>query len=197
MKLLTGLLAHSRRHGMYGVQRVCSACKACLHELTSGRSFSCDFKLLRVLSSHDNLETTPLDVVIAGPENPLLPVNKLSSTPPSQLLSIHLVNVLYSYCFTLRLFNGDWHSYALGAAFVLFSISSVLGEGIQPQTVSEALTHCLEQTCSPVYKDVGGLQLGLGLINDTTCLLNLGGPAIICMLCDLQRLFEAIGRETK
>ncbi|KAK9144504.1 hypothetical protein Sjap_004407 [Stephania japonica] len=101
------------------------------------------------------------------------------------------------YCFTLRLYNGDWYSDALGAALVLFSISSVLGEGGQPQTVSEALAHCLEQTCSPAYKDAGGLQLGLGLVDDTMCLLNLGEPAIICLLCDLQRLFEAAGREKK
>ncbi|KAK9120739.1 hypothetical protein Syun_018356 [Stephania yunnanensis] len=149
------------------------------------------------VSSHDNLDTVPLDVVPAGPEHPLLPVSKLSSTQPSPLLSIHLVDVVYSYCFTLRLYNGDWDTDALGAALVLFSISSVLGEGGQPETVSEALAHCLEQTCSPAYRDTGGLQLGLGLIDDTMRLLNLGGPAIICLLCDLQRLFEAAGRETK
>ncbi|KAF9604818.1 hypothetical protein IFM89_010359 [Coptis chinensis] len=129
--------------------------------------------------------------VPAGPETPIPPICKLTSTHPSPLLSVHLVDVVYSYCFTLRLYNGDWHSDALGAAMVLLSLSNVLGEGGQPESVSDVLSYCLEQTCSPAYRHAGGLQFGMGLLEDITCLLNLGGPAVVCLLCDLQRLIQA------
>lgn len=133
-----------------------------------------------------------------GPEAPLTPIKKLlPSTEPSPLLTVHLVDIIYSYCFTLRLYNGDWQSDATGSAMVVLSISSVLSQGGQPETVMEALSYCLEQTCSPNYRHMGGLQFGLVLINDVISLLSLGGPALICALCDLRRLIQAGEKEVK
>ncbi|KAF3434212.1 hypothetical protein FNV43_RR25315 [Rhamnella rubrinervis] len=132
-----------------------------------------------------------------GPETPLPPVSKLSSTQPSPLLAVHLVDIIYSYCFTLRLYNGDWQSDAIGSAMVMLSVSSVLGQGGQPETVLEALSYCLEQTCSPAYRHMGGLQFGVGLIDDVVSVLTLGCPALLCLLCDLQRLAQAGERELK
>ncbi|XP_050230398.1 uncharacterized protein LOC126679421 [Mercurialis annua] len=132
-----------------------------------------------------------------GPEAPLVPVAKLISAEPSPLLAVHLVDIIYSYCFTLRLYNGDWPSDAIGSAMVVLSISSVLGQGRQPETVTEVVSYCLEQTCSPEYRRMGGLQFGLGIISDVIQIISLGGPALICALCDLQRLFQAGERELK
>lgn len=133
-----------------------------------------------------------------GPEAPLTPIKKLlPSAEPSPLLAVHLVDIIYSYCFTLRLYNGDWQSDATGSAMVVLSISSVLSQGGQPETVMEALSYCLEQTCSPNYRHMGGLQFGLVLINDVISLLSLGGPALICALCDLRRLIQAGEKEVK
>ncbi|KAG9153065.1 hypothetical protein Leryth_012321 [Lithospermum erythrorhizon] len=53
-----------------------------------------------------------------------------------------------------------------------FSISSVLGEGGLPETVSQALSHCLEQTCSPAFRHTG-----------------------VCLLSDLRRLIQASRRD--
>ncbi|KDP25237.1 hypothetical protein JCGZ_20393 [Jatropha curcas] len=132
-----------------------------------------------------------------GLEVPLTPVKKLLSTEPSPLLAVHLVDIIYSYCFTLRLYNGDWQSDAIGSSVVALSVSSVLGQGGQPETVGEALSFCLEKTCSPDYKHMGGLQFGLALISDVITLLSLGSSALICALCDLQRLIQSGGRELK
>ncbi|KAF9605146.1 hypothetical protein IFM89_014137 [Coptis chinensis] len=143
------------------------------------------------MPAQHSMESGHSSDVPAGPETPIPPICKLTSTHPSPLLSVHLVDVVYSYCFTLRLYNGDWHSDALGAAMVLLSLSNVLGEGGQPESVSDVLSYCLEQTCSPAYRHAGGLRFGLGLLEDITCLLNLGGPAVVCLLCDLQRLIQA------
>ncbi|XP_042513789.1 zinc finger HIT domain-containing protein 2 [Macadamia integrifolia] len=148
-------------------------------------------------SAEDNSESVESTIIPPGPETPLPPISKLSSMAPSPLLAVHLVDTIYSYCFTLRFYNGDWQSDALGAAMVVLNVSFVLGEGGQPETVSQALSHCLEQTCSPAYRHVGGLNFGLCLIDDVVKLLSLGGAALVCLLCDLQRLIQAGLRELK
>lgn len=147
-------------------------------------------------SPQSDLERKSIEVP-PGPENPLPPLSKLSSTQPSPLLAVHLVDIIYSYCFTLRLYNGDWQSDAAGSALVVLSVSSVLGQCAQPETVLEALSYCLEQTCSPAYKHMGGLQFGLGLIDDVVTLLTLGGNALLCLLSDLHRLVQAGERDLK
>ncbi|XP_024986926.1 zinc finger HIT domain-containing protein 2 isoform X2 [Cynara cardunculus var. scolymus] len=130
-----------------------------------------------------------------GPENALAPINKLSSTEPSPLLAVHLVDILYSYCFTLRLYNGDWESDPMGSVMVVLTISFVLGQGGQPETVSEALSNCLEQTCSPAFRHMGGSRFGLGLLDDIVSLLSLGGDGLVCGLCDLRRMIKSGMRE--
>lgn len=145
----------------------------------------------------EDLENNQLSEIPPGPKNPLPPIGKLSSTEPSPLLAVHLVDILYSYCFSLRLYNGEWQSDAIGSAMVVLSVSSVLSQGGQPETVLEAVSHCLEQICSPGYRHIGGLQLGLQLIEDVISLLSLGGPALVCSLCDLQRLIQTGERELK
>lgn len=151
----------------------------------------------QLLSSENDIESDQSNGIPPGPEDPLPPIKKLSTADPSPLLAVHLIDILYSYCFTLRLYNGDWLSDPAGSSLVLLSISSVLGQGGQPQTVFEALSHCLEQTCSPGFRHMGGLQFGLGLMDDIISLLNLGSAAIICSLCDLRRLIQTGEREMK
>ncbi|XP_026424452.1 zinc finger HIT domain-containing protein 2-like [Papaver somniferum] len=151
----------------------------------------------QALPLHDTLEGGQSTEVPPGPENPLPPINKLSSTNPSPLLSVHLIDIIYSYCFTLRLYNGDWKSDAFDAATVVLSLSSVFGEGVQPESVAEALAHSMKQTCSASYKHAGGLQFGVGLIDDAVTLLHLGRNALVCALCDLQRLIQAGGHELR
>eukprot|EP00268_Persea_americana_P010179 TRINITY_DN14116_c1_g1_i2.p1 TRINITY_DN14116_c1_g1~~TRINITY_DN14116_c1_g1_i2.p1 ORF type:complete len:405 (+),score=72.01 TRINITY_DN14116_c1_g1_i2:304-1518(+) len=138
-----------------------------------------------------------LSEIPPGPETPLLPVNRMVRGEPSPLLTIHLVDIIYTYCFTLRLYNGDWQSNALDAAMVVLGISSVLGDAGQPESVAEALAYCLEKTCSTAYKHAGGLWFGLILINDIISLLSLGRAALVCSLCDLQRLIQAGEMELK
>ncbi|XP_044502848.1 zinc finger HIT domain-containing protein 2 [Mangifera indica] len=160
-------------------------------------------QLVQPLDKHDasapvdhDLESSESTEIPPAPDTPLPPVSKLSSTEPSPLLVIHLVDMLFSYCFTLRLYNGDWQSDTLGSAMMALSVSAVLGRGGQPETVKEAVSYCLEQTCTS-YKQMGGLQFGLAVIDDVITLLSLGGSALICSLCDIQRMIQAGERELK
>ncbi|XP_074379776.1 uncharacterized protein LOC141720958 [Apium graveolens] len=148
-------------------------------------------------SRGDNIEVDQSLHIPPGPETPLPPISKLSATEPSPLLAIHLVDIIYSYCFTLRLYNGEWLTDPIGSVVHCMNISFVLGQAGKPETVSEALSHCLEQTCSPALRHMGGLQFGLGLLDDVVCLLSLGGTALVCLLCDLQRMIQTAEKELK
>ncbi|KNA14074.1 hypothetical protein SOVF_110720 isoform B [Spinacia oleracea] len=144
-------------------------------------------------SDEKNLESE----IPPGPETPLPPLKKLTSAEPSPLLAFHLVDILYSYCFTLRLYNGDWSSDAIGASTVVTTVSSVLGQSGQPESMLETVSYCLEQTCSPAFRHMGGLQFGFGVIDDVVSLISLGRAGLVCGLCDLQRMIEAGEMELK
>lgn len=154
-------------------------------------------QLIQPLVKTPNPENEQSNSIPLGPEEPLTPVNKLTSTEPSPLLAIHLIDIIYSYCFTLRLYNGDYRSDILGSATVVLSMSSVLGHNMHPETVHEALSLCLEQTCSPEFKHVGGVKFGIGLFDDVISFLSLGGSALVCLLSDMQRLIQAAEVEIK
>lgn len=75
------------------------------------------------------------------------------TTPPRQFsasLIFHLVDILYSYCYTMRLYNGDVSFDFEGACNVLVSISSVLelNAGELP-SVKYALNQCVNNTKDP------------------------------------------------
>lgn len=59
-------------------------------------------------------------------ENDLPQLAALTKRPPSELLVFHVVNVLYGYCFTMRLYNGDPEDDALEALSVLFDLCEAL-----------------------------------------------------------------------
>lgn len=145
----------------------------------------------------DDSESNIESEIPPGPETPLPPLKQLISTEPSPLLAIHVIDILYSYCFTLRLYNGDWQSDPTGAASVVLSISSVLGKGSNPETVLEAVSYNLQETCSPEFKHMGGLKFGFSLLDDVVSLVSLGGGSLVCALCDLRRMIQAAEKEIK
>ncbi|CAN6289012.1 unnamed protein product [Urochloa humidicola] len=155
-------------------------------------------QLIRQVSEEDTSisdpmidEETSINEIPEGPESPLPSLKQLTRVEPSPLLAVHLVDILYSYCFTLRLYNGDWHSDPLGASTVALSMSKVMGEDAKPETVPEALTACIEETCSPAYRHTGGFRLAIGLVDDIITILSLGHNALVCALSDFHRLIEA------
>ncbi|KAJ4803525.1 HIT zinc finger family protein [Rhynchospora pubera] len=140
----------------------------------------------------------PVDEEIPpGPDSPLPQLNQLTRSEPSPFLAVHLVDVLYGYCFTLRLYNGDWSSDPLGSASVFLTISKVMGDDFRPETVREALISCLEQACSPVHRHMGGFNFAIGLMDDVISLISLGSNALVCALCDLRRMVQAGEKEVR
>uniref|UniRef100_A0A0E0F007 HIT-type domain-containing protein n=1 Tax=Oryza meridionalis TaxID=40149 RepID=A0A0E0F007_9ORYZ len=154
-------------------------------------------QLIRQVSVEDTDTSDPMadpessiSEIPEGPESALPSLKQLTRVEPSPLLAVHLADILYSYCFTLRLHNGDWRSDPFGASTVALSVSKVMGEDSKPETVSEALTACVEETCSPAYRHTGGFRFAIALVDDIISLLTLGGNALVCALCDFRRLIH-------
>jgi hypothetical protein len=155
-------------------------------------------QLIREVTSDDTAMLDPMtdrgpsiNEIPEGPDSPLPSLKQLTKAEPSPLLAVHLIDVLYSYCFTLRLYNSDWCADPFSASSVAMSISKVMGEDAKPETVPEALTACIEETCSPAYRHTGGVRFAIGLVDDITTLLCLGHNSLVCALCDFRRLIQA------
>lgn len=73
----------------------------------------------------------------------------------------------------------------------MLNVSSVLCDDMRPESIADVLSACLEKTCSPLYKHAGGFRFGIGLVDDVVSVLSLGGNAIVCLLCDVQRMMNA------
>ncbi|KAI5079713.1 hypothetical protein GOP47_0005192 [Adiantum capillus-veneris] len=146
---------------------------------------------------HSDKDESDLFDVPPPVDSPLPPLRDLTTKSPSPLLGIHLVEVLYSYCFTLRFFNGDWTCDTYVAAWTCLSVSRVLGSSACPETLSEALNDCFVTICSPYFKSAGGLKFALALLDDVLALLHVERPGVICALADLHRMLEKAVKDVK
>lgn len=156
-------------------------------------------RVVQPIECRDTLEADGNDVFDVPPpwDSPLPPVRQLTPKPPSPLLGIHLAEVVYSYCFTLRFFNGDWSCDAFNAASTLLSVSHVLGQSASPQTIRDALSGCFETICSPFFKSSGGYKFAIALLDDAIVLLHSGRPGVICALSDLHRILDKAAQIAK
>lgn len=84
-------------------------------------------------------------MVITNAPNP-------SFDPPekySENLIYHLINIIYSYCYTMRLYNGDVLHDFIGAARVMSTISSILSDFCDFNCVKESLCSCIHNSRNP------------------------------------------------
>jgi len=81
---------------------------------------------------------------IANPPSPDCPAPQASPLLPN-----HLADILYSYCYTMRLYNVDPACDFLGACDVMLSISSVLTTAVKLESVREAFRNCIENSKRP------------------------------------------------
>jgi hypothetical protein len=55
-----------------------------------------------------------------------------------------LLDVLYSYCFSKRLYNGDWSPDVEGAVGVILTLSDILSKNTVYQSAAQAVSRSLE-----------------------------------------------------
>ncbi|KAF4082223.1 hypothetical protein AMELA_G00149020 [Ameiurus melas] len=88
------------------------------------------------------------------------PLSSLCSASPSPLVKFSLVNVLYGYAFTLRLFNGDVTETQQLLEFtqLLLSVSECLGRGRTFGSFSEALSAAMASISAERYDSDSSLS---------------------------------------
>mgnify|MGYP001810764165 CR=1 FL=1 len=140
------------------------------------------------------------------PSRPLTPLATLTRAAPSPVLRGQLLDLLYSYCLTLRRYNGDWEWEAADAADTLFALSAVLtaaaGGGAEDGSTTASgdeaggdaasvLLACVQRACRP---PVGGAELrgfAVSVLSDVAAMLRLGRAVVLTALMDTSRLVEA------
>ncbi|KAA6430017.1 MAG: hypothetical protein FRX49_00448 [Trebouxia sp. A1-2] len=150
----------------------------------------------------------------AAPSQPLPLLASLTNVLPSPLLQWQLLDILYTYCFVMRLYNGDYSSDPQEAAMTALQVSSTLEAacsssasqlkqqqgslaGAQaaprapPVSASEALLQCAERVCSPAVAGSVGRYTAIGLLQDVASLVQNGKSVVILVLNDLRNLFAA------
>jgi hypothetical protein len=136
----------------------------------------------------------PPAVLPSLPES-LPPLLALTKAVPSPLLINNLVDVLFAYVLTLRLYNGDTNAEPLLAAVYAVRLSSVLSEKALHETATLALDRCMERCRSPQY--LQPLVLVMSAAADVCDVLRCR-RFVAAALCDFARIVaRAIGTEPK
>jgi hypothetical protein len=169
----------------------------CIEEVTPPSSLSSP----PIAASEDQQQILPPP----PPTTPLPAFSSLTSQPPSPALPLHLLDLLYSYCLTLRLFNGQYSTDILDAISTVLASSSVLGGSHSfsppsPDDVpSTVLLNCVMHVCSST--EAGRAQVprsfAIGILSDVAIVLQLGRAVVVTALTDLSRLVDLGLTETR
>jgi hypothetical protein len=133
------------------------------------------------------------------------PLSSLLKTAPAPQLQYNLLSILYSYCYTVRLYNGDHRDVSVESAQAVLDLCPVFTQNAAYSSATEAI-HCSLQTCQKhQYHSGSSEHLSSILLDVITILSSIAsldgsfsqGDFLCAALSDLYRLFEAASRETK
>lgn len=133
--------------------------------------------------------------VPAPPQEPIPPLSDLTKEKPSRLLPVHLLDLLYSYCLVLKLYNGDYSSEPTNALSILCAVSSAAGRLPIPDSVNEAMLACIQRACIPPAGLSDSRQFTIQTLLDVAEILKAGRPSVLIALVDLARLVESCSAE--
>jgi hypothetical protein len=119
------------------------------------------------------------------------PLSALTSAPPSPLVMYNIIEALYAYAYTARIFNGEFHEAGIEAVDLILNLSSVLSENKIYQNGTEALHKSLENSLKPHVKNTRGFSISV--LEDVNEMFK-SKKFILAALSDLYRLFDT---ETK
>ena len=136
------------------------------------------------------------------PSDPLVALGELlPGGRPAPALPWHLVDLLFSYCSALVLYNGDWEADPEGAFAHAMGVSGVLPAPKEkfttrgPETLQQALSGCLDRCRALLGLDRDGSAgaASLASADDAGVLLQCGRPAVLCALNDARKLLASRG----
>jgi len=116
------------------------------------------------------------------------PLTTLISKAPSPFLVNNLVDILYSYAYTLRVFNGEWQCSHIEALSLLYQLSSVLSNNTVYETLSIALQNVLENSLKPFVVGNNTRQFSVTIIEDVYKICK-SKDYVLATLSDLDQIF--------
>eukprot|EP01130_Rhizamoeba_saxonica_P004337 TRINITY_DN1775_c0_g1_i2.p1 TRINITY_DN1775_c0_g1~~TRINITY_DN1775_c0_g1_i2.p1 ORF type:complete len:341 (+),score=83.04 TRINITY_DN1775_c0_g1_i2:235-1257(+) len=99
---------------------------------------------IKEITDDENEEENTSVIPLIIPDIP--PLSEVSSKPPSELLLNNLVEILYGYCYTMRLYNGDWGDNIVGFLGDFLNISTVLVSTKVYSVLKEAAQGAMENS---------------------------------------------------
>ncbi|GAB4818983.1 hypothetical protein N2152v2_006029 [Parachlorella kessleri] len=136
------------------------------------------------------------------PSKPLPPLAALTKSRPSPLLQYHLLDLLYAYCYVLRLYNGDYTADPSEAADLVFALSGVLaaaagaqGPSVGMEASSPTAASVLLDSIRPPAGTRQQQRAAVAVLTDVIAVLQLGRAVVVTALMDLSRLLEAARRQ--
>eukprot|EP00958_Prasinococcus_capsulatus_P013911 scaffold1443_cov260-Prasinococcus_capsulatus_cf.AAC.2 len=112
---------------------------------------------------------------------------RASQVAPSPLLRFHVLDVLYSYCFTCLVHNGDWEADLLTAVGSFFHLSGVLSHQEAPASFSRAFAGGMERVAGELGH---GRRFAVQLLGEVLNVLDDGVEAVLLALVDAKRHAE-------
>ncbi|XP_062500058.1 zinc finger HIT domain-containing protein 2-like [Corticium candelabrum] len=163
----------------------------------------CIRALVEVVGDEGGRTNTNVPDVMGG----IPPLGRLlKATPPAVQLKYNAVSILYSYCYIVRLYNGDHMDMAVEAAQTVLDLCPVLAHNVSYNDVSEVVHHCVH-TCQQHNQPYGSSEYSTSALLDVTNILmpvtattgraSSSNDFTLAALSDLYRIFEAAVRDTK
>ena len=176
--------------------------------LQLGRS---GMSLVQTSDKEDAAEKAPLggptinsaDFIPEPPSAPLPSLSSLTSKKPPPVISLHLLDILFSYCLALRLFNGQYSSDPVDAMTTVFNASEIIcpmdgGTSWEDMSVNEALMRSISRVTHPsAGRATVPRGFAIGLVSDVSRMLQLGRAVVIVALMDMSQLLNAAKQDVQ
>jgi len=134
------------------------------------------------VSNEENTNTT-IPLILS----PIPPLNTLTKATPSSLLRFNLINILYSYAFAFKLFNGDTTDSNVELLSIILDISTVLSTNNVFQSLQSAIEKSIEFSLKPSI--LNNKVFSISIIQDISILLS-SRRGILMALSELHTLFQ-------
>jgi hypothetical protein len=132
-----------------------------------------------------------------GPREPIVPLARLTSKEPSDVVMLLVCDVLFWYCLVLRLFNGDTELCGDELVKVLsehgVSMSTSLAD--VPMDVRRFALNALDAVdAAGFFSEQSGSSrgIGAGVLNDVASLFELRRTGVVLALSDVMRMARGI-----
>ncbi|XP_023242358.1 zinc finger HIT domain-containing protein 2-like [Centruroides sculpturatus] len=125
------------------------------------------------------------------------PLSRLTSRLPSECIKYNLVNVVYSYVYVAKKYNGDYCDFPAETVGAILYLSPVLYTNANFNNVSEAVQYCIQKLCIGNGDFFLVREAAVELLKDVSSIFESIDPcvpekSVINSLSDVIKLFREV-----